>query len=913
MSTLGVRANLKMVFDNPSAEKSSAKFMSRLSSLEKATQNNARNLNNKLSASSAKLIKDLQTQNAAADDAMVKGKAKVAMRVQNLAKKSLKSLKPADLGKKATDKDKARYKKELAEYNKTVTAMKHANERYMKHAQSLKAKAALTKGGAFSQSAFLKNEASLRKELIALQEMEVKASKKGTAERRANQIILDGMNASHKAGLALEQQKGQVVSANNAKVRAALAFETKGRAMNNRLMKEQMALLGRINAAYTSITAQLSGAFMSGMIASGIAIMSVTFKLQELVSTFLEFEKELMNAQSIFQATNETLFGLSDEIVKFGTRYGVSLGTASEGLYTLASAGLSASDSQQVLANTLKLSMAVQGDHDTIAKLTTQTLFGFGKEMSESASLTDKFAHSINKSLIEYQDLASAVKFAMPFFVSTNQEIDQLLGALQILSNRALEAGIAGRGLRQALAEFAQHAEDNTAAFRKMGVEIVNTDGSFKQLTEIASQFREALGPAASDVDLMTTLLQDLNVRGATAFVHLVQSSDEFEAAVNDLQNSTGAATQMAEIQQQSLANQIQVIKNALLAPFLISEKVEGTNDVLNTFGQRLHNIAGEFESLFLVVMPDGTRQLTEMGQKMRDTVLIVLEDLADLSMRLLNLLANMSTEGNGLASVIHALVMPIRILAGFINLLGENGLQMIMMLKVFNMIAPISQMHTIANTLATLRHAQAEAVDAVAIDKKTDMLVLENGQMVLNTKTQAQLAAAQVGSQLLMFAGIALINKSARAYQILGYAILAAAGALMAYNVAVAIGRDSMIGGGFGLYAATAAGAATMVAFGAIAKSAMTPPPLSIPDPVVADLGMRMYDMGGIAGRHFPVMVEAGETIIPKTQNMLSNGAGITLNIAGDIITNDAEDFAERVADVLPDALRRVNDIGGI
>ena len=39
-----------------------------------------------------------------------------------------------------------------------------------------------------------------------------------------------------------------------------------------------------------------------------------------------------------------------------------------------------------------------------------------------------------------------------------------------MLTNRALEAGIAGRGLRQALAEFAQHADDNAAAFRKMGV-----------------------------------------------------------------------------------------------------------------------------------------------------------------------------------------------------------------------------------------------------------------------------------------------------------------------------------------------------------------------------------------------------------------------------------------------------------
>ena len=170
--------------------------------------------------------------------------------------------------------------------------------------------------------------------------------------------------------------------------------------------------------------------------------------------------------------------------------------------------------------------MAVQGDHDTIAKLTTQTIFGFGLQMSDSAELTDKFAHAINMSLIEYQDLASAVKFAMPFFVSTGQNVDQLLGSLQVLTNRALEAGIAGRGLRQALAEFAQHAQDSEAAFRKMGVEIMDSEGNFKMLTEIAREFSDAMGPAASDVDLMTTLLQDLNVRGATAFVHLVQNVD---------------------------------------------------------------------------------------------------------------------------------------------------------------------------------------------------------------------------------------------------------------------------------------------------------------------------------------------------------------------------------------------------
>ena len=39
-------------------------------------------------------------------------------------------------------------------------------------------------------------------------------------------------------------------------------------------------------------------------------------------------------------------------------------------------------------------------------------------------------------------------------------------------------------------------------------------------------------------MDVMIALMEDLNVRGATAFVHLVQNADEFTAAVNNLENA---------------------------------------------------------------------------------------------------------------------------------------------------------------------------------------------------------------------------------------------------------------------------------------------------------------------------------------------------------------------------------------
>ena len=880
MSAITVRANMRMMFDDRSANAAQTSYMSRLSRIEKAATASTAKSNAELIQKQRTLVANLERQNAAADERLGRRSKRIAQQIKANAESAAAALKPDGRSyRKFGGLSSAEYKQALARYEATINGMRMANEKYAASAKKLGITAST---GAFSLGGFMENENAKRRQAINLMRRQVQEAEKGTTEHLESLAILKQMEDAHELLTQEERIANQVKRENNRLMREGQIMTDRGIAKNNALLREQMRIFAQINASISRITAQLTGAFMNALMMSGIALMTFGFRLQGVVSTFQEFEKELMNAQSIFQTTNDVLFSLSDEIVNFGTQYGISLNTASEGLYTLASAGLSASDSQEVLANTLKLSMAVQGDHDTIAKLTTQTIFGFGLEMNESAALTDKFAHAINMSLIEYQDLASAVKFAMPFFVSTGQNIDQLLGSLQVLTNRALEAGIAGRGLRQALAEFAQHAEDNTAAFRKMGVEITNTDGSFKLLTEIAREFKQAMGPAASDVDLMTTLLEDLNVRGATAFVHLVQNVEEFEGAVNDLQNSAGAATRMADIQQQSLANQIQVVKNALLAPFLLSDEVGRANSTMNTFGDSIHNMVKEFESFFLVVAPDGTRHLTDMGAAIRDTAIAVLQELSSLLKEVLVLFANMNQNGSGLAGVFKALMIPLKLLVGFVGLLGENGIQTIIFFKAMNSLLPLTEAHTIANMLAVQGLSQAE---------------------IQNARTRAMLSGAMFAAHGLMAIGVILMTKESEMLQNLGRVALFAAGAMTALAIAKSAAFSPL-----GIAGAVVAGGALSLAVGEGMKRAMT-----VPEIPMADTGMRMYDMGGgLGSRHFPVMVEPGETITSKTQNMLGGG-GITLNIAGDIVTNDADDFAERIAIALPEALRKQNDLGGI
>ena len=418
---------------------------------------------------------------------------------------------------------------------------------------------------------------------------------------------------------------------------------------------------------------------------SVITLTLFYYKINQVVEGIKGFQQELMNAQSIFQTTNETLYGLSNQIVEFGSQFGISYNNAAKGLYQFASAGLSADDSMKVLNDTLKLSMAVQGDHNTISKLTTQVIFGFGLEMDEATAVTDKFAHAINKSLIEYQDLASAIKFSMPFFVSTGQSLDTLLGALQVLTNRALEAGIAGRGLRQSLAEFTQHADDNEAAFRKLGVEILDAEGNMKSLTNIAQQFNDVLGEDVTDMEVMMALMEDLNVRGATAFVHLVQNAEEFEAAVNDLQNSAGSAHEMAMIQQQGLEAQLTRLKNAFLAPFLLTDEISNSVGVLNKFELVIQNIVSTMEGMIYDTMPDGSKVLTDFAIDMQNTVLQALVSFGDLLKRVSTLVVEFSKAGLLNIGMLKLYFLPLSIIVGLFEKLPKEVTQLAIAFYVLN------------------------------------------------------------------------------------------------------------------------------------------------------------------------------------------------------------------------------------
>ena len=265
-----------------------------------------------------------------------------------------------------------------------------------------------------------------------------------------------------------------------------------------------------------------------------------------------------------------------------------------------------------------------------------------------------------------------------------------------MLTNRALEAGIAGRGLRQAVAEFAESALDAEVGFRKMGVEILNAEGEMKQLTEIAADFAAAVGPdTASNTELLTTLIEDLNVRGATAFIHLVQASDEFTEAVRETENAGGQLDAMIEEQNKSLSAQVQILKTNVLSIFAFRDAAYEGTGFLNAFHESVVETVQGFRDLF--IEGEGADQkLTELGQGIQDFAVEAVKEFNVIADKTVGLLQQLAKDSGGYADALRTLAIPLQLTLDIINMLAGvetrygSLLELYIKFKLINSIIPI-------------------------------------------------------------------------------------------------------------------------------------------------------------------------------------------------------------------------------
>ena len=246
--------------------------------------------------------------------------------------------------------------------------------------------------------------------------------------------------------------------------------------------------------------------------------------------------------------------------------------------------------------------------------------------------------------------------------------------------------------------------------FRKMGVEILNAEGEMMQLTEIAAQFAEAVGDQILHqiLNLLTTLIQDLNVRGATAFIHLVQASDEFTQAVEDTANAGGQLDEMVRIQNQSLSAQIQILKTNVFSIFAMRDATYEGTEFINGFHKAIVTTVESLRDL-IIESKDGQQSLTLLGQRIQDLSIRFVEQFGIVLKQTVELLSNLTASGVDFAGVINLIFTPLKMVAWILNTIPAPLLKMYLYWRMINAVIPFQTLAMYAYSAALMSVARAQ------------------------------------------------------------------------------------------------------------------------------------------------------------------------------------------------------------
>jgi len=170
----------------------------------------------------------------------------------------------------------------------------------------------------------------------------------------------------------------------------------------------------------------------------------------------------------------------------------------------------------------------------------------------------------------------------------------------------------------------------------------------------------------------MIALMEDLNVRGATAFIHLALNAEEYAAAVQDLQNATGAAHKMAMIQQMGLEASLQRLKNRFQAAFLFSDEVTTAAGQMNTLTLAVQYTIDQLSNL--IVVGEGAKaKLTDLGMWLKNTVIGGVMQFTKVLKSAIKVVQEWSKEGLINISVLKLYFLPLMVIIALVDILGPS------------------------------------------------------------------------------------------------------------------------------------------------------------------------------------------------------------------------------------------------
>ena len=255
----------------------------------------------------------------------------------------------------------------------------------------------------------------------------------------------------------------------------------------------------------------------------------------QAVNVFQNFEQEMAKVKAISGATASEFKALGANARELGATTRFTATNVAELQLVFSKLGFTASEIEKVTGATLNLALATGEDLAESARVSAQTLRGFGLNASEMNRVVDVMGKSFSSSALDLNKFDTAMSVVSATAKSAGLSIEETTSLLAILVDRGVDASSAGTALRNVFLEIA-----------KQGLTL-----------------HQALDMIENSSNRNATAMQIFGKRGATVAQIIALNRQEAFGLQAEFENSAGTAKELATIMDDTLQGSLFKLKSA--------------------------------------------------------------------------------------------------------------------------------------------------------------------------------------------------------------------------------------------------------------------------------------------------------------------------------------------------------------
>ena len=295
------------------------------------------------------------------------------------------------------------------------------------------------------------------------------------------------------------------------------------------------------------------------------------------------FDQAQANLSSVLGVSRDEMSGLTEMAKQLGATTQFTASQVSELQLEFAKLGFTQKEIEGVTEATLQLAAASGTDLANAASIVGSTLRGFGLDVTETQRLVDVMAKSFSASSLDIDKFSSAMSNVAPAAAAIGLTVEETTALIGSLTNAGIDASSAGTGLRN----------------------------MFLLAKQEGITFDEALDKIANSSDKLGTSFDLFKKKGATLGVILANSRDKTDELTQSLENSSGAAKEMADKQLDTLNGSLQLLGSAWEGYILGADGASGASESLkNVIKFLADNLAQILDSIITGVVVFGSLRL---------------------------------------------------------------------------------------------------------------------------------------------------------------------------------------------------------------------------------------------------------------------------------------------------------------